>query len=64
VTDLEQLILDLSGAEWAAPRPVLSKHVRPGPARLLRRLVVLGLDPQAIEAAAALVAALDQEPTA
>jgi hypothetical protein len=62
VTEFEQFVLDLDAPIVAIP--VLSRHVKGGPARLLRRLVVCGLDPQAVEVAAALVAALDEEAAA
>jgi hypothetical protein len=65
VTDLAQLMfdLDLADAEWSAPEPAFKRNVQPGPARLLRRLISTGLAPDALEHAAALVAALDEEPT-
>jgi hypothetical protein len=61
VTEFEQFVLDLDAPTVAIP--ALSRHVAPGAARLLRRLVVLGLAPDAIENAAALVAALEEEPS-
>lgn len=57
-----QLAFDLDAPTVA--NPVLSRHVKAGPARLLRRLVATGLDPRAIESAAALVAELDEEASA
>lgn len=57
-----QLAFDLDTPPIPA-RPALSSHVSSGPGRLLRKLVVGGLDPQAVEAAAALVVALDEEAT-
>jgi hypothetical protein len=54
---------DLSGAEWSTPGPAFKRNVQAGPARLLRRLISTGLDPGAIEHAAALCAHLDEEPT-
>jgi hypothetical protein len=59
VSVLEQLVLDLDECHVPA-RPALSRHVPPGAARLLKALVADGLDLHAIEAAAALVAALDE----
>jgi hypothetical protein len=60
MTDLEQLVfdLDLSGTKSSVPE--IKRNVQPGAARLLRRLVSGGLDVDALEAAAALVAALDE----
>jgi hypothetical protein len=55
MSDLAQLVFDLDLPQPAA----LSSYVPPGAARLLKALVVDGLDPQAIESAAALVVALD-----
>jgi hypothetical protein len=49
-----------AGTTVPAAPPVLSRHVKAGPARLLRRLIATGLDPQALERAAALVVALDE----
>jgi hypothetical protein len=60
MSDLEQLVLEFDAPIVAGP--VLSRHVKAGPAQLLRNLVVLGLDPRALEAAAALVVASDEEP--
>jgi hypothetical protein len=54
---------DLSGAEQSAPGPAVKRNVSAGAPRLLRRLLAVGLDPDAIEHAAALVVALDREPT-
>jgi hypothetical protein len=65
MTDV-QLAFDIAGGEMSSPataRPALSDRVPGGPARLLRKLVAGGLDPQAVQAAAALVAALDAEVT-
>jgi SOS response regulatory protein OraA/RecX len=62
VTEFEQFVFDLDAPTVA--NPVLSRHVKAGPARLLRRLVTTGLDPEALEAAAALVAAMDEEAAA
>ena len=66
MTVLEQLVFDLdaAGGDISPPanaKPVLGRHVADGAARLLRKLVATGLDPQAIESAAALVIALDSE---
>ena len=58
-----QLVFDLNdpaGQDIAAPTPVLSARVPSGAARLLRQLVSAGLDPDALAAAAAIVAALDE----
>jgi hypothetical protein len=54
----EQLVFDLDAPPIT--KPAVSRHVPAGPARLLRKLVTGGLDTDAIEAAAALVAALDE----
>jgi hypothetical protein len=59
MSDLEQLVLEFDAPIVA--NPALSRHVKAGPAQLLRNLVVLGLDPRALEHAAALVAHLDEE---
>ena len=61
MTEFEQFVFDLDAPIVAIP--AVARHVKGGPARLLRRLVVCGLDPQAVESAAALVAALDEEAT-
>jgi hypothetical protein len=55
-----QLAFDLNTAPLIRAKPPVSRRVPPGPARLLRKLVTDGLDVGAIEAAAALVAALDE----
>ena len=62
MTDLVQLVfeLDLAGAHETAPG--IKRNVAGGAPRLLRRLLAIGMDPGAIETAAALVAALDEEP--
>ena len=59
----EQFVFDLDVSVRPSEQidPVLSRHVKAGPGRLLRKLVAGGLDPQAVEAAAALVVALDEE---
>ena len=64
MSDIEQLMfdLDLAGPEWSVPEPAIKRNVAAGPAKLLRKLVTGGLDPMAIESAALLVAALDEEP--
>jgi hypothetical protein len=66
LTDLEQLVFDfdLSGAEPPAPGPAIKRNVGAGPAKLLRRLISTGLDPDALEHAAQLCAHLDEEPAA
>jgi hypothetical protein len=64
MTAFEQFVFDLEWSEPdSAPEPAVKRNVAAGPARLLRKLVSAGLDPEAIESAAALVAALDEEPT-
>jgi hypothetical protein len=55
-----QLVFDLDAPTVA--KPVLSRHIPPGAARLLKALVADGLNLDALEAAAALVVALDAEP--
>jgi hypothetical protein len=58
------LELDVAAEDMSAPenaKPVLSRRVRSGAASLLRKLVAYGLDPRALQSAAALVAALDEE---
>jgi hypothetical protein len=65
--DLDQLAFDLDdlpGAEWSAPEPPVKRNVAGGAPRLLRRLLAIGLDPAALEHAAALCAHLDEEPAA
>ncbi len=65
MTDLAQLAFDLDSpdAEWSAPPLAVKRNVSGGAPRLLRRLLAIGLDPAALETAAALVAHLDREPT-
>jgi hypothetical protein len=57
-----QLVFDLNDPAGAptAPAPVLSPRVPAGAARLLKQLLIDGLDPDALAAAAAIVAALDE----
>jgi hypothetical protein len=68
VSVLEQLVFDLDPeqfppkGEHTQVRPLLSRYCPPGAARLLKRLVAGGLDLDALEVAAALVAELDAEP--
>ena len=62
MTDLEQFVLELD-VPTITP-PALSQHVPAGAGRLLRRLVKGGLDPDALQHAAAIVAYMDREPTA
>ena len=52
-------MLDLDAPTVAAP--ALSRHTPAGAPRLLRKLLSNGMDPAALEAAAALVAALDEQ---
>ena len=63
MTEFEQFAFDLDLDTSTVAQSALSRHVKAGPARLLRRLVTTGLDPGALDAAAALVAELDSEPT-
>jgi hypothetical protein len=62
MTDLDQLVFDLD-VEAVPATKTTNPRGRPGTgsAGLLRRLVAIGLDPEAVVHAAALVAALDEE---
>jgi hypothetical protein len=63
MTDLDQLVFDFEPLYVKSSAPEIKRNVSAGAPRLLRRLLAIGLDPAALEHAAALCVALDAEPT-